>query len=61
VGWVTVTHPATGGTARIAESAVPHYLRAGWAVVQPGTPDPASREAASQPPSPGDGGETGQE
>jgi len=28
--WVTIEHPGTGGRARVARSALPFHLRAGW-------------------------------
>ena len=39
--WLTVAHPRTRGRARIAASALPHHLRAGWTVAAGPEPAPA--------------------
>ena len=45
--WITIQHPATGGHARVAASALPHYLRCGW---QEAPPDPAPAPAPAAKP-----------
>jgi hypothetical protein len=58
--WLSITHPATGGTAQIAESTLAYHLRAGWQVSPPLEPSaPPSDEGgelvpdASGAPDPG--------
>jgi hypothetical protein len=43
MNWLTVTHPSTGGTARVSEAALPYHLRAGWTVAP--DPEPAAPPA----------------
>lgn len=45
--WVEIHHPATGGTALVAASAVPHHLARGWQVAGMGEDtQPPARSAS---------------